>query len=266
MARERQPAGWVRLVPPRWRASIDNATTLALQAEFIGTALFVYAAAKVSSPLAVGISYAVLSYATAALSGGQLNPVVTLAQALSGHTHFVTAGLYITAQLLGGVAGTLLESFLSPGIHVGHNKHVVPAGCFAVHDVGALRLVLIEFIFTFLFLMVIYGTAIAPVNSPYNFSPLAPLAAGLAIYVAIEASGDFTGSPLNPARVIGPALVFFCNWRHFWAWTLGEVLAAVAAALFAVGNYGVGDAYAENREGLGRHVPGVEEGLMPEDA
>lgn len=31
-------------VPPRWRASIDNATTLALQAEFIGTALFVYAA------------------------------------------------------------------------------------------------------------------------------------------------------------------------------------------------------------------------------
>lgn len=74
-----------------------------------------------------------------------------------------------------------------------------------------------------LYLQVIYGTAIAPVNSPYNFSPLAPLAAGLAIYVAIEASGDFTGSPLNPARVIGPALVFFCNWRHFWAWTLGKI-------------------------------------------
>lgn len=46
----------------------------------------------------MGISYAVLSYAVSPLSGGQLNPVVTLAQAFSGHTHFATAGLYIVAQ------------------------------------------------------------------------------------------------------------------------------------------------------------------------
>ena len=71
-----------------------------------------------------------------------------------------------------------------------------------------------------LHLQVVYGTAVAPANT--GFSPLAPLAAGLAIYVAEEASGGYTGSPLNPARLIGPALVFFCNWRHFWAWMLGE--------------------------------------------
>lgn len=66
---------------------------------------------------------------------------------------------------------------------------------------------------------VVYGTAVSPANS--GFSPLAPLAAGLAIYVAEEAGGPYTGSPLNPARLIGPALVFFCNWRHFWAWLSG---------------------------------------------
>ena len=56
-------------------------------------------------------------------------------------------------QLLGGVAGTLVEGLLMPGVHVGHNKHVVPSGCFAGHDVGAVRLILIEFVFTLLFLL-----------------------------------------------------------------------------------------------------------------
>ena len=147
-------------------------------------------------------------------------------------------------------------------------------------------------------LQVIYGTAVSPANS--NFSPLAPLAAGLAIYVAREAGAPYTGSPLNPARLIGPALVFFCNWRHFWAWMLGkstqpcenmmtkcmcgcvwcgdwlqsslrldclvsgELLASVAVALFVAGSFGVGDAYAANREVIGREAPGLEERLMPE--
>jgi len=263
MARDGRTAGWVHLVPPRWRARIDNATAIALQAEFVGTMLFVFAAANVSSALAVGISYAVLSYATGPLSGGQLNPIISLAQALSGHSHFATAGLYIVAQVLGGIAGSLLEGLLMPGVHIGHNKHVVPAGCFSVHDVGVIRLILIEFVFSFLFLMVLYGTAVARPNS--SFTPVAPLAAGLAIYVAIEAGGSLTGSPLNPARLIGPAIVFFCNFRHFWAWLAGELLAAVAAAAFAAGSFGVGDAYADNREELNRHAPGeLGDRLMPE--
>ena len=33
-------------VPPRWRARIDNATAIALQAEFLGTLLFVFAAGE----------------------------------------------------------------------------------------------------------------------------------------------------------------------------------------------------------------------------
>jgi glycerol uptake facilitator-like aquaporin len=119
---------------------------LALQAEFLGTLLFVFASATVSSSLAVGMAYAVASYATAAISGGHLNPgplfdilvsntmsvvlifvmsaafmltdvslgcaVLTLAQAFSGHAHFATAGLYVVAQLLGSIAGERLWSGL----------------------------------------------------------------------------------------------------------------------------------------------------------
>ena len=88
-----------------------------------------------------------------------------------------------------------------------------------IHDVSSWRLVVLEFIFTFLFIAVIYGTAVG--TSGNGFTILSPLAAGLAIYVSIEAVGPYTGAPLNPARLIGPAVVFFCNWRHFWAWLAG---------------------------------------------
>ena len=88
-----------------------------------------------------------------------------------------------------------------------------------IHDVSSWRLVVLEFIFTFLFICVLYGTAVG--TSGNGFTVLSPLAAGLAIYVSIEAVGPYTGAPLNPARLIGPAVVFFCNWRHFWVWLAG---------------------------------------------
>ena len=53
-------------------------TTLCMQAEFLGTLLFVFASATVSSSLAVGMAYAVASYATAGISGGHLNPGLPL--------------------------------------------------------------------------------------------------------------------------------------------------------------------------------------------
>ena len=94
---------------------------------------------------------------------------------------------------------------------------------------------------------------------------LSPLAAGLALYVSVEAVGPFTGAPLNPARLVGPAVVFLCNWRSFWLWTVAEVLAALAAAAFAAGSFGVGDAYSDNQATLDRHVgEGLGERLMPD--
>ncbi len=79
---------------------------------------------------------------------------------------------------------------------------------------------MLEFIFTFLFIAVLYGTAVGT-SGNNGFTVLSPLAAGLALYVSIEAVGPYTGAPLNPARLIGPAVVFFCNWRHFWVWLAG---------------------------------------------
>ena len=54
-------------------------------------------------------------YATANVSGGHVNPAVTLANCLTGHTSWGRGGLYMVAQLLGAIFGALIEVlFLTP--------------------------------------------------------------------------------------------------------------------------------------------------------
>lgn len=47
-------------------------------------------------------------YITANVSGGHLNPAVTFATCLTGHTSWAKGGLYVIAQILGGIFGSLL--------------------------------------------------------------------------------------------------------------------------------------------------------------
>ena len=51
----------------------------------------------------------VLVYATAHVSGGHLNPAVTFAQCLTGHSSWKRGGLYAAAQLLGAIWGALVQ-------------------------------------------------------------------------------------------------------------------------------------------------------------
>lgn len=253
----------VAFLPPRWRAgAIGPEEGKAVSAELVGTLVFVFLANLSSTALGVGVSYAVASYGVSALSGGHLNPVISLAQAFSGHMHFALAGLYVLAQALGSIAAALLEAVLIPGVHLGHHSQFTPPGCLVHHTTNWFHLVLWEFILTFIFIMVVYGVFVGH----EKFSAVAPLAAGLTIYAAIEAGGEYSGAIVNPARLIGPAIVFLCGWKHFWLYILAHLLAAVAGAFFAVGNFGAGPVYGNNRDDLDERVPGLGERLMPEDA
>lgn len=50
----------------------------------------------------------VVVYITANVSGGHLNPAVTFATCLTGHTSWAKGGLYVIAQVLGGIFGSLM--------------------------------------------------------------------------------------------------------------------------------------------------------------
>lgn len=257
---------WVSFLPPHWRNKLDAATARAISGEFLGTFLFVFLASTGSgTALAVGISYAVASYAVSALSGGHLNPIISIAFALSGHQHAALTGLYVIAQVLAAITASLVEAILLPGVHIGHNSKVTAPGCFpaGLFHTGWIATIVWEFVLTFLFLTVVYGVFIGH----QKFAPVAPLAAGLAIYAAIESGGTYTGAILNPVRLIGPAIVFLCGWKIFWFYIFGQLLAAFAAALFAVSNFGTGPAYSDNRDELNDRTGGhLGERLMPEGA
>jgi hypothetical protein len=80
----------------------------ALAAEFLGMMLFALYGGEARDSAAAygnGLALAVLVYATANVSGGHLNPAVTLATIISGHMRWRRGLLYMAAQFLGGIVG-----------------------------------------------------------------------------------------------------------------------------------------------------------------
>ncbi|KAK9828595.1 hypothetical protein WJX72_000944 [[Myrmecia] bisecta] len=221
----------------------------ALLAEFVGTVLFVfYSSLPTTSSFMIGAAYAALVFAVVHVSGGQLNPAVSIAAVFSGHMHFVTGGLYILAQLLGAVAGALLEVAMVPGVGLGHSGS--SPGCFYKGGgVNGVELFLWEVVMTATFIIVLYGVAVA---LPGHGS-LGPVALGFATYALSKAGRIYTGAAFNPARVLGPAFVFLCSWPVIWIYLLAQVLGAVAGAFIACILY-------ETGLGYGRHAVHGEEG------
>ena len=57
--------------------------------------------------------------------------------------------------------------------------------------------------------------------------------------VLVLAGAQYTGGALNPARVIGPSLVFLCTpQKSFWAYLIGEVLGGILAAGACAATFG----------------------------
>jgi aquaporin TIP len=80
----------------------------ALAAEFTGMLLFALYGGEARDQAAAygnGLTLAVLIYATANISGGHLNPAVTLGTVISGHLAWRRGLLYMAAQFLGGIVG-----------------------------------------------------------------------------------------------------------------------------------------------------------------
>eukprot|EP00775_Hariotina_reticulata_P011074 gene11074-11230_t len=192
-----------------------NRLVAAVSAEFIGTFLFAFfggaAPGSVAAP-ANGIALAVLVYVTANVSGGHLNPAVTIATMATGHTSASRGLAYIAAQ----IAGSVLAS--------------------AMHIVTLSQAFGWEVLMTFLLLVTIYSVA---VGEP-SFGIVGPLAIGLALWAVALVGGNYTGAALNPARVLGPAIIFGCYWKAAFVYILAEVLGALAGSVLSWPLYGTG--------------------------
>ncbi len=182
--------------------------------------------------LTFGLAVMVMVYAVGRISGGHFNPAVSVGAGMAGRIAWRDVGIYVLAQLVGAiVAGTALfvllqgyDGFDSEG-NMGQNFFGDQS---PDQGIAAWSAFLLEFLLTALFVLVILAVTDARNQHP----ALAPLAIGLTLaaihFVAIPA----TGTSVNPARSIGPALYAGTDAiLQLWLFILAPLLGATAAGL-----------------------------------
>ncbi len=208
----------------------------ALIAEFIGTLTLIFvgvgaiagnflnggATGLTGVALAHGLAIAVMVSATAAVSGGHLNPAVTAGLFVAKKINLQNALGYIAAQCLGGIAGAFLITLVVPLAvlkTVGMGTPSLAAGI--TPGAGFLT----ELILTFFLVFVVYGTAV-DARAP----KCGGLFIGLTVTLDILIGGPITGAAMNPARYLGPALLGG-GLQNFWLYWIGPILGGILGAV-----------------------------------
>lgn len=195
--------------------------------EMIGTFVFVFAVIGIVvgdtecvAAVAVGIGAAlmVMVYASGHISGGHLNPAVSIAAYLRGALPLGDLGPYIVAQLAGALAA------FGVGFGLWHDKY----------SPGALDLsnsiwpaLLAELIFTFALCYIVLHTATSKDSAGNSFYGLA---IGFIVTVGVVAVGSISGASFNPAVTFGLMLSGVFAWKFLWVYLVAQVLGGVLAA------------------------------------
>jgi aquaporin TIP len=174
--------------------------------------------------LAQGLVLAIMVSITAHLSGGFVNPAVTIGVWVAGKIPSGRAAVLIVAQLLGAIAGAYLVKFLFPPI-----VYDAGTGGAAVlnSQIASGKGIVLEAVGTFLLVFAVFGTVMDE-RGPY--AKTAGLTIGLVIAFDIMAFGPLTGAAVNPARWLGPALAAGA-WDNWFVWIVGPVAGAIVAAV-----------------------------------
>lgn len=152
-----------------------------------------------------------------AVSGADLNPAVSLSFALRGNFPWKRVPAYVVAQLLGAGLGALLLW--------GMLGRFGPAGLtLPGHGVSNLTAFLTEVVLTAGLVSVILGTA----SGAQQLGPIAAIGVGSYIALAGLWAAPVSGASMNPARSLGPALVFG-DWASWWVYLAGPIAGGVMA-------------------------------------
>ena len=145
---------------------------------------------------AFGLAVVAMVYTLGSISGSHLNPAVTLGVWLSGRMKFGAALSYMAAQVVGAVAGSALLYAITSSLGLwGTGANVYGEGL-------ALGAFLAETLFTFIFVLVV----LAATARRSHLRPFAGLVIGLTLILVHIVCIPITGTSVNPARSIGPAL------------------------------------------------------------
>jgi glycerol uptake facilitator-like aquaporin len=186
--------------------------------------------------LAQGMILAVLLALTVPVSGGYLNPAITLTQWAFGRLESVPAAVFIAAQTLGSVlAGGVLRLVFSPEILQSARygaAHLNPLAYPFVAQSSVLAGTSVELILTFFLAFAMFGI----IGSAGGLR--AGLAPGMVQAAAVLVAFPLTGAALNPIRWFGPVVCDAMSgagsnpWNDFLVYLAGPVLGALLGGLF----------------------------------
>lgn len=176
--------------------------------------------------LAFGLTLVAVVAAIGHVSGGHVNPAVTVGQAVIGKFPWRQVPVWIAAQLVGAVLAALAV-WLCFGDAARDQARL---GATALADgVGPGRGLLVEALITFILVFVV-GLAASDPRVPS--APMASIAVGFALAAGVFVGGPLTGGGVNPARALGPMLVAG-ELGDVWVYLVGPLVGGIAGAAVA---------------------------------
>jgi aquaporin Z len=221
-----------------------------LLAEFVGTAVLVViavgvatesfgfhlfgsskSAGIVTTAFAFGLVLVALVYAIGPISGCHINPAVTMGFLSSGRMKLVEGVSYMVAQVAGGIAGAYLLYWMMTTVPSYH-KAVQGLGTDGYGSKSILHIsqggaFLVEVVLTAVFVMVVlFATHKAAIQGA------AGVAIGFALVMVHLIGIPLTGTSVNPARSLGPAIVVGGTaLSQVWLFIIAPLVGGIVAAL-----------------------------------
>ncbi|GAB0174262.1 MAG: MIP family channel protein [Candidatus Altimarinota bacterium] len=173
--------------------------------------------------LAFGLAVVAMAYTIGHVSGCHINPAVTVGMCVSGRMKWSEGLWYIVAQSAGAIIGAAVLSYIATGAFMSDKlgQNVIQG------DFSTLQAFIAEFLATMIFVRVV----LASTGDKSGAGPLAGLVIGLTLAVIHIVFIPVTGTSVNPARSLGPALLAGGDaWSQLWLFWVAPLLGAVVAA------------------------------------
>jgi aquaporin Z len=181
---------------------------------------------------AFGLSVLVMVYAIGNISGCHINPAVTIAMLVANKLNGKDALFYIIAQLIGGIIGAGILWAIASGLTAEFSlvKNGLGQNGFGINSPSGYSLAacfIAEVVLTAIFLFVIFGSTHK--DAPKGF---AGVSIGLSLTLIHLVGIPITGTSVNPARSLGPAVFAGGDalsqlWLFFVAPIIGGIIAAL---------------------------------------
>ena len=180
---------------------------------------------------AFGLTVLAMFYAIGNISGCHINPAITVAMLVAGKIKGKDAIFYIIFQCIGGIIGAGIlwaiasgnTNFSLANIGLGQNGY----GAHSPAGYSLTACFIAEVVFTAIFLFAIFGATHR--DAPKGF---AGVAIGFTLVLIHLVSIPITGTSVNPARSLGPAVFVGGNaLAQLWLFIVAPIIGGIIAAL-----------------------------------